>query len=138
MSEENKAILNRLYEMFSQGNVTGLDELMAAGFIDHNPDPNQGPGLEGLKQALTMWRSAFPDLRMSAEDLIAEDDKVVSRVLIQGTNSGAFMGMPATGKQVTITGIEIVRIADGKIVERWGELDAMGMLQQLGAVPPPG
>ncbi len=96
------------------------------------------PGLDGTKQALTMWRAAFPDLTVTAEEMIAEGDKVAVRTVVRGTNSGEFMGMPATGKQVTMTGIEILRIADGKVVERWGELDMMGMMQQLGVIPPPG
>ncbi len=136
--EERKAIVRRVYEAFSSGNLDALDELLDPNFVDHNPIPGQAPGAEGVKQTIAMFRSGFPDLRATVEDLIAEGHTVASRVTYRGTHQGEFMGMPATGKQVTISWMDIMRIAGGRITERWGNGDELGMLQQLGAIPAPG
>lgn len=136
--EENKAIVHRITEeIFNKGNVAAADELIASNFVDHNPVSGQPAGLEGLKQVVTMFRTAFPDLHCTVEEMIAEGDKVMARGTIRGTHKGEFMGVPPTGKRVRVTGIDIVRIAGGKVVERWGNFDEMGMMQQLGVVPPP-
>jgi len=140
-TEENKAVARRAYDAFNQGlrtgNLAALDEVIAANMVDHNPAPGQGPGLEGAKQVFTQFFAAFPDLQFTVEDMIAEGDKVASRITARGTHKGDFQGIPATGKQVMQTGIDILRIAGGKVVERWGQFDDLGMLQQLGVVPPP-
>ena len=137
-AEENKAIARRAYEIFSSGNLEALQEVIAPDLVDHNAAPGQAPGIEGTRQVLGMLRAAFPDLRLTPEDLIAEGDRVVARLMVTGTHQGEFQGLPPTGKQVTMSGIEIVRLAGGKAVERWGEFDILGLLQQLGAVPAPG
>lgn len=137
-AEENKVILHRLIEEFNKGNLAAADESLAASFVDHSDPPGMPPGLEGHKQVLSMLLSAFPDLHVQVEDLLAEGDKVASRFTMRATHKGNFMGIPPTGKQVTITGIEIVRAEGGKFVERWANIDALGMLQQLGAIPAPG
>jgi steroid delta-isomerase-like uncharacterized protein len=140
MSEENKAIARRLYdELASQGNLSLADEIVAEDFVDHNPPgPGIPPGREGLKQVFATFRSAFPDMRVRVEDQLAEGDKVVSRLTVSGTNQGDFMGMPATGKSASIGVVDILRFDGGKIAERWGEADFMGMMQQLGHAPAPG
>ncbi len=136
MSEENKAQMRRVYEEFvNKGNLAVLEELTSPDFVDHNSPPGVPAGLEGVKQTFAMFRAAFPDFHMTVEDMIAEGDRVVSRVTIRGTHKGDFMGIVATGKQVTVQVIDIIRIAGGKAVERWGQLDEMGMMQQLGVVP---
>lgn len=94
--------------------------------------------MEGTKAFTGMYRSAFPDTKMTIDLQIAEGDKVTTRWTAHGTHKGELMGIPATGKQVTITGVGIDRIAGGRIVETWGEFDLMGMMQQLGVVPSPG
>ena len=134
MSEENKAIARRFYEEFgNKGNLSVADELVATGFVDHNPPgPDLAPGLEGMKQVFAMFRSAFPTQTLAVEDQIAEGDKVVSRLTFRGTNEGELMGVPPTGKTVTIGIVYIFRMDGGQIVERWGEADTMGMMQQLG------
>ena len=137
-AEENKAIARRAYEIFSSGNLEALEEVIAPDMVDHNAAPGQARGIEGTRQVLGMLRAAFPDLRLTPEDLIAEGDRVVARLMVTGTHQGEFQGLPPTGKQVTMSGIEIVRLAGGKAVERWGEFDILGLLQQLGAVPAPG
>jgi steroid delta-isomerase-like uncharacterized protein len=138
-TEENKALVRRWFAAFSSGDVAAVDDLYAADVVDHSPAvPNQAPGRAGIKQIVTSFRAAYPDLAFTVEDLIADGDKVASRWTARGTNTGAFMGMPATGKQVTIAGILIVRVTGGKMVESWVNFDALGMLQQLGVVPAPG
>jgi len=138
--EENKAILRRMYEeIHNKGNLAAADEFVASEFVDHNPPgPGVPPGPEGVKQGLGMFRAAFSDFHATIEDMIAEGDKVVARLTITGTHKGEFMGIAPTGKQVTVGVIDIVRIAGGKMVERWGQEDMLGMMQQLGIVPPPG
>ena len=136
MSEENKALARRyVEEAINKGNLAVIDELTADDFVEHNPFPGQAPGVEGEKQLISMMRAAFPDLHSTIEDVIAEGDKVVLRATTRGTHKGEFMGIPPTGKQVTVTEIHIVRFANGKGVDHWGEVDMMGMMQQLGAMP---
>ena len=140
MSEENKAIVRRFYEeVANQGNLSVMDELVATDFIDHNPpSPEIAPGREGARQVFAMFRSAFPDMNLAVESQIAEGDKVVYRLTFQGTHKGEMMGIPPTGKTVSIGVIDVLRLEGGQLVERWGESDDMGMMQQLGVVPPPG
>ncbi len=141
-TEENKALMRRAYETMTNAVRTGdfspLGALIAADVVDHNPAPGQKPGLEGVVEVFTMFRAAFSDFRMEVEDMIAEGDQVASRITIRGKHTGAFMGIPPTGKEIAQTGIDIARIAGGKAVERWGEFDNVGLLQQLGAMPGPG
>jgi steroid delta-isomerase-like uncharacterized protein len=139
MSEENKALVRRFFEEFiTKGDLSLTDELIAENYVDHNPPgPNIAPGPEGVKQLFAGRRSAFPDLTVTVDDQVAEGDKVVSRGTITGTHKGEFMGIPATGKSISMGAVSIFRIEDGKIAERWGEVDTLGMMQQLGVVPPP-
>jgi steroid delta-isomerase-like uncharacterized protein len=137
-TEDNKATIRRFHEeVWSQGKLTVVDELCAPNFIYNTPT---GPihGLEGFKQFATMYRTAFPDLQVPIEDMIAEADKVVTRWTARGTHKGDLMGIPPTGKQVTVTGILIGRFEGGKFTEGWIDFDALGMMQQLGVVPAPG
>jgi steroid delta-isomerase-like uncharacterized protein len=136
-AEENKAITRRAYEAINQKNLDALDQMVASDIIDHDPGPGQGPGLEGVKQYFSSLHTAFPDVQMNIDDMIAEGDKVVARVNMSGTHQGEFMGNDPTGNRVTITGIDILRIADGKIVERWGKFDDLSMMQQLGVISEP-
>lgn len=134
--EENKAIYRRFYgEFLNQGNLKTVDEVVAPDVVSHSPFPGQKPGAEGLKEAMITFRQAFPDLKAKAEDIIAENDKVVGRFTVTATHKGDFMGIPATGKQVSYEEIVIVRLQDGKIVEHWSVADTMTMMQEIGAVP---
>jgi steroid delta-isomerase-like uncharacterized protein len=135
MSDENKTVVRRVYEAFSENNLDVLDELIASDFTDHNPNPGQSPGLEGLKQFISSMHTTLPDLQVNVEDMIAEGDKVVARLRISGTHQGEFMGNAPTGNQVTLTGIDILGIAEGKVVEHWGNFDDLGMMRQLGVIP---
>jgi predicted ester cyclase len=139
MSKENKVIALRLIEEgFNAGNLHVFDELVADSFVNHNPGFGLPPTLDGWKQSAAGMRAAFPDMHVHVEDQIAEGDLVVGRFTAHGTHQGELMGIPATGKGVTVGGIYILRFAGGKIVERWEEADFMGMMVQLGVIPPPG
>jgi steroid delta-isomerase-like uncharacterized protein len=139
--EENKALVRQMVEeIFNQGDIGRADEFLAPDFAEREELP---PGLprdrEGVKQLTMMLRSAFPDLKATVEDIVAEGDKVVTRQTWTGTHTGGdFMGVPPTGKGVSVGVIDIIRIAGGKFVEHWGQMDSMAMMQQLGAIPPPG
>ncbi len=138
MSEQNKALNRRIFKAIGDKNLDALDELIAADTVDHVLPPEMPPGLDGQKAFIGMFISAFPDIKMTVEDEIAEGDKVVTRWTAIGTHTGELMGIPATGKQVTMKGVDINRFSGGKNVEHWGQLDQMGLMQQLGVVPPPG
>jgi steroid delta-isomerase-like uncharacterized protein len=138
-TEHNKAIVRRyLEEAWNKGNVGILDELMAPNYARYMSGQASSLNREGQKQRITTFHRALPDLHLTIEDLIAEGDKVVFRIIIRGTQQGMLMGVPPTGKQVTLTAIDIARVADGKIVEHWGQMDTLGLLQQLGAISPSG
>jgi steroid delta-isomerase-like uncharacterized protein len=127
-----------LYELINAGDIDGLGDQMAEDFVEHDVVPGLEPNKDGVKQMFQMYRAAFPDLRMDAEDVLASGDKVVARVRATGTQQGEFMGLPATGKSVDVQLIDIIRFGeDGLAREHWGVFDALGMMQQLGAIPPP-
>ncbi len=137
--EENKAIELRFFEeVVNKGNLAVIDEIVAANFVQHDAPPGITADREGMKQFFATHHSAFPDFHSTLEDMFAEGDKVVQRFTARGTHKGEWMGIAPTGKQVTISGIAIHRITDGKIVEDWTSMDMLGALQQLGVVPPPG
>src|SRR3972149_3219417 len=137
-TEQNKALFSRMVEeIFNRGNIGLIDEFLAPDFIEREElPPGIPPGREGVKQLTNIFRSAFPDFKATIDDMIAEGDKVVARQTWSGTQKGEFMGVPPTGKKVSFGVIDIVRIAGGKVVEHWGQMDGMGMMQQLGAIPP--
>jgi steroid delta-isomerase-like uncharacterized protein len=140
-TEDNKALVRRaIEEVWNQGNVALIDELDAANFIHHDPDFPNFQTREVYKQWVTEARSSFPDLHLTSEDVMAEGDQVAMRWTFRGTNTGDMvtpMHIPATGKQVTVTGITIDRFAGGKFVEDWHQGDIMSFMQQLGLVPAP-
>jgi steroid delta-isomerase-like uncharacterized protein len=137
-AQENKAIARQVYEAINRKNLDTLDEVVASDMTDHDPDPGQATGLEGVKQLLSSLHSAFPDYHVDVEDMVAEEDKVVARLSTSGTHQGEFMGIAPTGNRVEVSGIEILRIAEGKIVELWANFDDLGRMRQLGAIPEPG
>ncbi len=138
-TEVNKANSRRFYdEVINKKNRAAIDAFIAPNQVDHAAPPGTPGGLEGAKQTLTMYLTAFPDLYFTVEDIIAEGDKVVTRLTARGTQQGEFMGIPPTGKHATATAIDINRLVGGKSVEHWLEMDTLGLLQQLGVVPMPG
>ena len=135
---DHEATMRRLYELISTGDIDGFGDHVADDFVEHEETPGFEPSKEGVKQMFRMYRAAFPDLHMEAEDVLASGDKVVARVRATGTHQGEFMGMPATGKNVDVQVIDIMRFGeDGLVREHWGLFDALGMMQQLGAIPAP-
>ena len=137
----NKAMVRRFFEeVFNQGKIDQADKYIAVDAVDHQMPSGMSQGLAAFKTMLRSLRSAFPDLRVTVEDVIAEGDKVVVRSTLRGTQTGAMQlgpgsTIPATGKAIMITSIDIIRFAGGKMVEHWGSQDDLGMMQQLGLLP---
>ena len=127
LAEENKATIRRLFEEVWVGDVAAADRFYAP-----------GPQLDDLKEFAAALYAAIPDWRVTIDDIVAEDDKVAVRWTGRGTHLGEWQGRPPTGRQVTTTGIDFERFADGKIVQEDGEVDMLGFLRQLGALPGPG
>src|SRR5947208_16317477 len=135
--EENKATARMFYdEVLNRGNISVIDKVTAENYVDPTAAPGTPPGREGEKQWFLMLRAAFPDGRTTIDDIIAEGDKVVVRGTMTGTHSGEFMGIPATGKEVTISGIDITRFENGQSVEHWGQWDVERMVVQMGGAGP--
>ena len=135
MSEENKAFFQQFIDGMNSQDLDFIDRLLAPDYIEHDPEPGVEPGIAGIKQMIGMFYSAFPDLHVTINQLVAEEDIVVGHMTTEGTQTGEFMGIPASGKKMSITEIHMVRIANGKAVEHWGLADALAMMQQLGAIP---
>ena len=137
MSEGNKNVVRRLFEeVWNKGNLPVADELFTPNYDHHDPStPDFGRGPESEKKRATLYRTAFPDLRLTIEDIIAEGDAVMARWSCRGTHKGDLSGIAPTGKQFTISGVSIARIAGGKMAEGWINWDALGLMQQLGVVP---
>ena len=136
MSETNKTVVRRLFEeVWNKGNLPVTDELFAPNYAHRDSStPDVGRGPESEKKRATLYRTAFPDLRLTIEDIIAEGETVMARWSCQGTHRGDLSGIAPTGKRFTISGISIARIANGKMAEGWVNWDALGLMQQLGVV----
>ena len=135
--QANEVLVRRFIdEVFLHGRFDAVDELVAEDFTPHTWGP-MPPGRDGLKQAIERVSQGLSDPAMTIEDVIAQDDRVAVRLTSSATQSGEFMGMPATGKRYEIGEIHWFRIADGKIAEHWHQADFLGMLRQLGAMPEP-
>jgi steroid delta-isomerase-like uncharacterized protein len=132
--EENKNIVRRYQEIYNSNDVDRLTEVLAEDLLTPNIMPGIPKGMEGAKIAHRIMLAGFPDYRTIIEDMVAEGDQVAARIRMTGTHTGDFMGIPATGKRIEFTGMYIVRIVNGKIVEHWGEEDGISLLQQLGAL----
>jgi len=133
-TETNKAITRRLVDAINTDNEAAFLEVLVPDVVDHYSLPGLPPGREGWNMNRKILRSAFPNAHWHEEDLVAEGALVVGRYTLRGTHQSEFLGIPATGKAISVSTIHIMRIADGKIVEHWGHGDDMGMMRQLGAL----
>jgi steroid delta-isomerase-like uncharacterized protein len=131
---ENIAAQVRFGEAVNSGKLEDLRNLIAPGAVDHDPSPDQGVGPEGFIRMFTAYRAAFPDLKVSVDKLVADDDNISFAYTMAGTHQGDFMGIPASGKKFSAHGLQISRFENGKLVERWGSSDQLGILQQLGVL----
>ena len=138
--EANKAKLQRFYdEVINVQSTAMIDSFCIAEFVDHNPDPGYtGNGIDDLKSSMKDFFTAFPDIRITPNFMIAQGYTVIAHVTMTGTNSGVMGGMPATNKTISIEGIDILVINDGKASERWGIFELMKIMQQMGILPEPG
>lgn len=133
MSREQNAQANeRLGEAVSSGNLQALHEIFAANVKDHDPAPDQGSGPKGFVDFFTTMRTAFPDLKVSVDHIVQDDDNIAMAYKIHGTHKGDFLGIAPTGKRIEARGVQIARFENGKIVERWGSSDELGLVQHLG------
>ena len=133
--EENASIVRRVFEeAINQGNLGVIDEVLAPNFVNHD-FPATGPGPEGFKQTISMFRAAFPDIRVMLEDLLVASDKVGTRGTMRGTHQGEFMGIEPTGKQVEVKYIDVWRVENGRLAENWVQMDMLGLMGQLGLAP---
>ena len=134
--DENKTIARRWNEeIWSKGNLAAIDELLSSDFVFNYPSDRASPDREGYKRTVTELRGPYSDIQCNTEEVVAEGDKVVVRWTWSGTHTGEVWGATATGKKLTITGISILHIADGKIAEEWSEMDNLGLMGQLGLLP---
>jgi steroid delta-isomerase-like uncharacterized protein len=138
-AEDNKALVRRFVdEVQSGGNIDLIDEICSPEFVNHSAPPGIPADCEGIKILTAMFRGAFPDSYFTVEDMVAEGDKVATRKTFHGTHEGAFMGIPPSGRSVSMGLIDIVRISEGRVAEHWSMGDSLGLMQQLGVVPQPG
>ena len=137
MSEENKAVCRRVFEeALNQGRREVIDEVFASDYVDHDPsNPDQQPGPQGVHDFVNAILSGFPDTQISIEDEIAEGDRVATRFTLRGTHKGEFMDIPSTDKRIAVTGTWTCQLSGGKIAESWLNMDSLGLLQQIGAIP---
>ena len=135
--EQNATALTKFAEAVATGNYALFDDVVAPNSVDHDPAPGQVPGPKGYRDLFTEMRRAFPDMKVELAQLVADEDAIAFAYTFTGTHDGPLMGIPATGKKVKIRGMQISKFRDGKMVERWGSSDQLGILQQIGATAIP-
>jgi steroid delta-isomerase-like uncharacterized protein len=136
--DQNKSILQGLREAINSGNFDTFDDLVVEDFQEHLNVMGASPGREGYRQMMQGMRAAFPDFTVEHHNVIGEGDMISFRMTATGTHLADFAGIPPTGRRISVQGMEMMRFESGKAVERWGEIDQLGMLQQLGVMPAPG
>ena len=134
MSEANKAVVRRLFEAFNAGNLSVADEVLSSNFVYREPTVGERRGVQGYKDVVTTYRTAFPDARMIIDEQVATGDTVVTRWTATGTHNGNLFGIAPTGRRITCTGVLITHLQNGKIVEEFEVYDTLGMMRQLGVV----
>jgi predicted ester cyclase len=135
-TRNKQLVVDFIQELFTKGDLDAVDRYLDPGFVNHDaPFPGAPPGPEGMRQAAALFKQATPDWHSDVEQMIAEDDVVVERFTARGTHTGVLMGVEPTGRPLVLSGINIFRVDGDRIVERWGRLDEVGLLRQLGLVP---
>lgn len=139
MSESSRELVRKVEEAWAANDLAALDELIAPDLVSHDALPGMPSGLEGAKGAHQAAMASFPDRQMTIEDVIGDGDRVAVRTTIRGTNTGGlpWLGVPANGRRIEIESISVYRVAGDRVVEHWGQNDAMALLMQLGAMQPP-
>ena len=127
-------VLHGIYEAINTGNLALLDKFVAPGYVEHSEGFQ---GVEPFRQQVAAFRAAFPDLRVTIEDVLTDGDRFASRTTVTGTHTGDLMGMPATGKRISVEAVDIGRVHDGQAAERWGGLNMYALMTQLGVIPAP-
>jgi predicted ester cyclase len=127
-------VLHGIYEAINTGNLALLDKFVAPGYVEHSEGFQ---GVEPFRQQAAAFRAAFPDLRVTIEDVLTDGDRFASRTTVTGTHTGDLMGMPATGKRISVEAVDIGRVRGGQAAERWGGLNMYALLTQLGVIPAP-
>ncbi len=125
-------------DVINAGSIDVIDDVVAPDFVDNDPAPDQGPGVDGFKQFWTTMHSAFPDFRVEVDAMVADEDSVAIAYRATGTHQGDFVGFAATGSPIDIRGVQVTRFRDAMMVERWGSSDQLTLLQQIGAQSLPG
>lgn len=137
-SDVNTTVVRRVFEdVWNNGKLDLLDELLDPDFIDHSAQPGTPPGIRGYKFGINLFKQAFPDLHFTLDQVTAEEDRVAIRLTAKGSHRGTFLGIPATNKSVSFSGMTFIRLKDGKVVERWGISDLPSLMMQLGDGKPP-
>jgi steroid delta-isomerase-like uncharacterized protein len=131
--QDNISTQEKFGAAVNEGRLGEIRELMTETAVDHDPAPGQGPGPEGFIRFFEKFRAAFPDLKVSAEHTVIDNENIALAYTITGTHTGTFMGVPATGQKIKARGVQIARFENGKIAERWGSSDELGILRQIGA-----
>ena len=139
MSEDNKAIVRRLFdEVWNKGRLEVVDELFSADFVDHDAKPALGPGKQGFKATVMMFRNAMSDLSGEIDVILGEGELVATRVRFKGTQDGMVFGFPPSRKSAVVSQVTVYKLVGGKIVALWHNADTLGMLHQFGLIAPPG
>ena len=135
MPETNVAVVRKMLDVIQNGGADGLEQVFAANWVNHDPSLPAMQGLDGAKQLVALWSAGLANTKVVIEDSVSDGDKVAVRFRITGTHSANMLGIPATGRMINVTGTGIFRIVDGKATDNWVNFDALGLLQQIGAVP---
>lgn len=135
MSEDKRTLVARFYDGINAGDLGVIDELIADDFVEHEEFPGISQDKDGVRQFFTIFRTAFPDLHMEAHDVLIDGDLACVRSTMSGTQDADFMGIPPSGKRFEATAFDLVRFRDAQVTDHWGVMDALKVMQQLGAIP---
>lgn len=139
VTEENKALVRHMEEeIFNKRNLAAVDDFISPQYVLHAASEGPSPGRDAIRDSIARYLAGFPDLRISIDQILAEDDKVVGVFTFTGAHDGELFGLPPTGRRISVRQIAVYRIEEGKVVEEWEVSDQLGLMQQLGALPAPG